>query len=251
MLLVGKNALITGARRGIGKAIAERFASEGCNIWAHARREDADFETWAAELSKSHGVWVRPVYFELADENEMRAAVKQVRTTHLPLHVLVNNAGVSAPSASFGMTSTDGMKEIFEVNLFAQMRLTQYLLRLIPEGGAIVNMSSIAASGGMPGQYGYACSKAAVEAWTKTLALELGSRIRVNAIAPGFVDTDMGNGVTGELLDQMLATTIIHRMATPGEVASAAVFLASDEASYTTGSIFPVQGGGIAPEWAF
>ena len=95
----------------------------------------------------------------------------------------------------------------------------------------------------MPGQYGYACSKAAVEAWTKTLALELGEKIRVNAVAPGFVNTDMGNEVTGELLDKILSTTIIHRMATPEEIAAAVTFLASDQASYITGTVLPIQGG--------
>lgn len=250
MLLEGKTALVTGARRGIGRAIVERFACEGCNVWACGRKPDDAFEGWCAQLSESASVAVIPLYFDLTDDAEMRSAVKQVRSAHRPLDILVNNAGISAQSSSFGMTSIESMKSVLDVNLFAQMKLTQYLLRLMGEGGAIVNMSSIAATGGMPGQYGYACSKAAVEAWTKTLALELGERIRVNAVAPGFVNTDMGNEVTGELLDRMLSTTIIHRMATPEEVAAAVTFLASDQASYTTGAILPVQGGGIAPEWA-
>ena len=251
MLLDGKTALVTGARRGIGKAIVERFAAEGCNVWACARTHNDEFEEWAVNLAKSNGVKVHTLYFEMADEKQVKEAVKTVRREREPLDILVNNAGVSSNSASFGMTSLEDIRNVLEINLIAQIRLTQYLLRFMHDGGAIVNMSSIAAAGGMPGQYGYACSKAAVEAWTKTLALELGERIRVNAVAPGFVDTDMGKNVTGELLDRMLSTTIIHRMATPVEVAAAVAFLASDEASYTTGSVFPIQGGGIAPEWMF
>lgn len=250
MLLEGKTALVTGARRGIGRAIVEKFVHEGCSVWACARKQDDEFEAWCAQLAEKTSASVTPLYFELANDDEVRAAVKRVRSTRQPLDILVNNAGVSARSASFGMTSIESMKNVFDVNLFAQMRLTQYVLRLMSSGSSIVNMSSIAAQGGMPGQYGYACSKAAVEAWTKTLALELGERIRVNAVAPGFVDTDMGNDVAGDLLRQMLSTTIIHRMATPGEVASVVVFLASDQSSYITGTVLPVQGGGIAPEWA-
>ena len=243
MLLEGKASLVTGARRGIGRAIVEKFAREGCSVWACARKQDDEFETWCAQLAEETSVSVTPLYFELSNDEEMRAAVKQIRSSRQPLDILVNNAGVSAQSASFGMTSIESVKNVFDVNLFAQMRLTQCALRLMSSGGSIVNMSSIAAQGGMPGQYGYACSKAAVEAWTRTLALELGERIRVNAVAPGFVDTDMGNGATGDLLQQVLSTTIIHRMATPGEVASVVAFLASDLSSYITGVVLPVQGG--------
>lgn len=244
MLLEGKTALVTGARRGIGKAIVERFSAEGCNVWACAREQDDEFEKWVSALSAKNGVSVKSLYFEMTSEEQVKEAVKTLRHERETLDILVNNAGVSSKSASFGMTPLDGVRNVLEVNLIAQMRLTQYLVRLMGNGGSIINMSSIAASGGMPGQYGYACSKAAVEAWTKTLALELGERIRVNAVAPGFVDTDMGNEVAGELLDRMLSTTIIHRMATPEEVASAVTFLASDQASYTTGAVLPVQGGG-------
>lgn len=243
MLLEGKTALVTGARRGIGKAIVECFASEGCNIWACARKQNDEFEQWALDLASNNKVKIHTLYFELADETQVKEAVKTVRREHCNLDILINNAGISADSASFGMTSIEGVRNVLEVNLLAQMRLTQYLLRLMHDGGAIVNMSSIAASGGMPGQYGYACSKAAVEAWTKTLALELGEKIRVNAVAPGFVNTDMGNEVTGELLDKILSTTIIHRMATPEEIAAAVTFLASDQASYITGTVLPIQGG--------
>ena len=113
-----------------------------------------------------------------------------------------------------------------------------------------MNMSSLAAEGGMPGEYAYACSKSSVEIWTKMLAVELASRsIRVNAVAPGFVDTDMGNQAAGDLLQRILDSTIMKRMAYPEEIAQIIAFLASDKASYMTGQIISAFGGGCFAEW--
>lgn len=245
-MLKGKNAIVTGARRGIGRATVEVFAENGANVWACARKEDAAFETDMAELSERYGVWIEPVYFELADETQMKQAVKQIQGEKRPVNILVNNAGVVAQSTSFSMTSIAKMKEVFDVNFFSQMLLTQYVARLMlrQHSGSVVNLTSIAALDGEPAQLEYVGSKAAIAGATKKLARELGEQgIRVNAVAPGIIDTDMGNQMHPELMDRILGSTVMRRLGTPKEVANVIAFLASDLASFITGQIIRVDGG--------
>ena len=244
--LKGKNAIITGARRGIGRAAVEVFAENGANVWACARQEDAVFETDMAGLAKQYDVWIEPFYFELTDERQMKQAVKQIQAEKRPVDILVNNAGAVAQSASFAMTSIAKMKEIFNVNFFAQMLLTQYVTRLMlrQHSGSVVNLTSIAALDGEPAQLEYVGSKAAIAGATRKLARELGGEgIRVNAVAPGIIDTDMGNQMHPELMDRILGNTVMGRLGTPKEIANVIAFLASDKASYITGQIIRVDGG--------
>ncbi|MBQ9043051.1 MAG: SDR family oxidoreductase, partial [Eggerthellaceae bacterium] len=199
-LLEGKTAVITGARRGIGRATVAAFAREGASVWACARSRDEEFEAFCESLAQRHSTRITPVYFDLELSDEIARGVKEVRSSREPVTTLVNCAGIVAPSASFPMTKRDEFRRVIDVNLTRQVEVTQYFLRLLSDGGAIVNLSSIAAMRGMPGQYAYACSKGAVETWTRMLAQELGPRqIRVNAVAPGFVDTEMGNRAAGDL----------------------------------------------------
>lgn len=243
-ILEGKTALITGARRGIGRATVEVFASEGANIWACARREDDAFVKDMATIADNHDVQIKPLFFEMEDEAAMRTAVKEIRSSKVPLDIIVPVAGITANNSSFFMTSSESMREVYEVNLVSQFRLVQYLSRVLVNKGSIVTVSSIAATSGMSGQYSYACSKAAVEVWTKMLAEELASKeIRVNAVAPGFVDTDMGNGASEEVLYSFLNETFLRRMATPTEIAKVICMLASDYCSYVTGQVLRVDGG--------
>lgn len=246
-LLKGKRAVVTGARRGIGRATVEAFAREGADVWACARSRDDGFEGFCSEVAESHGVRVVPVYFDLCERGEVSLAAREIRKGAGAITTLVNCAGVVAPSASFPMTGREDFMRVLDVNLARQVELTQYMLRVMGDGGSVVNLSSIAASGGMPGQYAYACSKGAVETWTAMLAQELGPRrIRVNAVAPGFVDTDMGNAAAGELLERIVGSTVMKRMAGPGEIANAIAVLASDMCSYVTGQTLRVDGGGCS-----
>lgn len=245
-MLKGKNAIITGARRGIGRATVEVFAENGANIWACARKEDAAFETDMAELAERYGVWIEPVYFELTDEAQMKQAVKQIQGEKRTVDILANNAGAVAQSTSFAMTSITKIKEIFDVNFFSQMLLTQYVTRLMlrQHSGSVVNLTSIAALDGEPGQLEYVGSKAAIAGATRKLARELGGQgIRVNAVAPGVIDTDMGNQMDPELMEHVLGKTVMNRVGTPREIANVIAFLASDRASYITGQVIRVDGG--------
>ena len=199
-----------------------------------------------AGLAERYGVWIEPVYFEMTDAEQMKQAVKQIRRKSISVDILVNNAGAVAQSTSFSMTSIAKMKEIFDVNFFSQMLLTQYVTRLMlcQQSGSIVNLTSITALDGEPAQLEYIGSKAAMVGATKKLARELGGYgIRVNAVAPGIIDTDMGNQMSQELMDHVLGKTVMKRLGKPVEIANVIAFLASDLASYITGQVIRVDGG--------
>lgn len=244
-MLKGKNAVITGARRGIGRATVECFAGYGANIWACARKPDEAFEQDMAELAQRDGVWIKPVYFDLADSEEMAAAVKGILSEKLPVDVLVNNAGVPHGGTLF-TTSQAKLHEVFEVNFFAQIALMQvfgkYMLR--KKSGSIVNMASIGGLEHEPGYLAYGSSKAALIWATRSAAKELAPHgVRVNGVAPGLVDTEMGSFRNQAELEKVLSRTPAGRMGGPGEIAEAIAFLASDKASYITGEILSADGG--------
>lgn len=246
MLLQGKNAVITGARRGIGRSTVEVFAAHGANVWALARAQDADFAADMASIAARYGTEIHPLYAELTEEPAIKAAVKKLRQECASIDVLVNVAGMADASSSFCMSSIDRMRHVFDVNFWSMTVLTQYVPRLMmrKRAGSIVNLASIAGLDGTPGQYEYCASKAAIIGGTKYLARELGSyNIRVNAVAPGIVDTDMGGQIADDLRAKTLATVTAGRVGTPAEIAGVIAFLASDAASYMTGQVVRVDGG--------
>lgn len=245
-MLKGKNAIITGARRGIGRATVETFASYGANIWACARKQDDAFEEDMHKTALKYGVSIWPTYFDVTEETQMKDAIQTIRKQKSNIDILVNMAGIVEDSTSFQMTDIAKMKHLFDVNFFAVTLLTQYVSRLMARqgGGSIVNISSIAGIDGEPAQYEYSTSKAAIAGATRHLSRELWQYgIRVNAVAPGMIKTDMGAKIDENLKQHILNKTVMKRMGNPSEIAEAVAFLASDNASYITGQVLRVDGG--------
>lgn len=244
-MLKNKNVIITGTNRGIGKAMLEEFAKSGANVFAHARKETADFTKMTENISKIYGVNVYPIYFDLRDIEAIKSGVQSIRNYKVQIDGLVNNAGIIY-NALFQMSSIEALKEQFEVNFFSMFVLTQYISKLMTRAGkgSIVNLSSVAAFDGYAGQSIYGASKAAVSALTKSLATELGaSGIRVNAIAPGITETEMLETMPKSVIEATKNETNLKRVAQPFEIASMAVFLVSERSSYITGQTIRVDGG--------
>ena len=245
-MLQGKNAIITGARRGIGRATVETFASHGANVWACARKQDDPFEADMRSLAQRYKVEIWPVYFDMTQEHEIKEAVQTIRKQKKDVNILVNVAGIAEESTSFQMTPLQKMRNVMDVNFFSLTLLTQYVSRLMirQNSGSIVNISSIAGIDGDPAQYEYAASKAAVIGGTKKLAREFATNnIRVNAIAPGMIQTEMGEHIEADLKEEVIAKVMMKRMGKPEEIASVIAFVASDMASYMTGQVIRVDGG--------
>ncbi len=243
----GKNAIITGARRGIGRAVVELFAQNGANIWACARTPDPDFERDMERLSQQYGVWIKPVYFDLADEASINKGIRGILGEKLPVDILINNAGASY-AGLFTMTPISALKDIFQINYFGQIQVMQLVLRSMmrQKSGCIVNMASIGGIETSPGYLAYGSSKAALIYATKTVSHEVGDYgIRVNAIAPGLTETIMGNVKPEEEIQKILDRSSLHRKADPAEIAKCALFLASDAASFITGQVLIADGGRI------
>ena len=247
MLLSGKNAIVTGANRGIGRAIVEGFAQHGACIWAHARKETPEFLADLSAIAERYRVVIQPVFFDVTDRLAMKAAVKQIGSSTRPIDVLVNNAGV-AHGGLFQMTSMAAIREVFEINFFSVLEFSQPVIRLMQKKrtGSVINIASLSGLDLKSGNIAYGVSKAALMAATRTLAAELGaSGIRVNAIAPGLTDTDMANLMEEKARHNMVESTSLKRLARPREIADVAVFLASDMASFVTGHILCADGGSI------
>ena len=246
LLLKNKNTVITGCNRGIGKEIVRVFAENGANIWACVRRESGTFSKYINNLEQKHSVSINPVYFDLSDEEQIKTGVKTIKETKEPVDILVNNAGAIF-TALFQMTSMQKLKEMFEINYFSQMLLTQYISRIMmrQKSGSIINISSSAAIEGNEGRTAYASAKAAMITSTKVLAKELAPyNIRVNAVAPGLTQTEMMVSSTPEdALKETLNRICMKRVGQPEEIANSVLFLASDLSSYMTSQVLRVDGG--------
>lgn len=240
-----KTALITGTNRGIGRQILWEFARNGYRVIAHARKETEEHTAYIDAL-KEQGMDVIPIYFDMQDSIAMKGAIGKLYSDKIMIDVLVNNAGV-AHGGLFAMTTTESIRKVFDVNLFSYMDLARLAMRgmMRQKSGAIINMASIAGLDLHEGNSAYGVSKAAVIAWTKTLACELAPyNIRVNAIAPGLTDTDMAKQMEEKAARQMLGESAMKRLAKPEEISKVALFLASDSASFINGQTIRVDGGG-------
>ena len=246
MLLKDKTVVLTGCNRGIGKAVLDVFAKNGASIWACVRQLDDEFLDFIKGVEEKYEVLIRPVPFDLADERQVKAGIKTIKSAKQPVDILVNNAGVIF-TALFQMTSVEKMKEVFEINYFSQLLLTQSITKLMArqKSGSVINISSSAAIEGNEGRIAYASSKAAIIASTKVMAKELAIyNIRVNAIAPGLTETDMMQGSTSkEALEYTLQRICMRRIGKPEEIANVALFLSSELSTYMTGQVLRVDGG--------
>lgn len=239
------NVIITGANRGIGKAMIEVFAKAGHNIWACARRQNPEFEEYISELASVNDVWIKPVYFELGDEDAIHQGIKAIFADRQPIDVLINNAGISTVGL-LNQTDVDDIRKLFEVNYFSVLSLIQLVSKkmIIKRKGVIINMASLAGIEPQPGKVAYGSSKAAVIMMTQCLAKELGPLgIRVNAIAPGPVETEMIHQYDDDMLKRLESESPLRRLAHPEEIAQTALFLASEQSSYINGEIIKVDGG--------
>ena len=246
MLLKNKTAVITGCNRGIGKATLETFAANGANIFACVRKETEEFSALIKTLSEKNSVEITPLYFDMTDFDAMKKNIMLLRKSKKKIDILVNNAGFCPKDVrGFQMTPLDKIREVFDVNFFSALQLTQYILKFMNEGGSIINLSSLTALEGAAGQLAYSASKAAIIGFTKSLANELGQqKIRVNAIAPGFIDTDLMHQTTpAEYVEEIKSRAALKRLGAPSEIANTILFLASDLSSFMTGEVVRVNGG--------
>jgi 3-oxoacyl-[acyl-carrier protein] reductase len=246
MMLKGKTALITGASKGIGLAVAELFAKEGADLILFSRNLEA-LDKVKNELQEKYQVTIRIFSVDVRKKNTIEAAFEELYSNKIFFDILVNNAGIMI-DATLQMVKDDIIQAIYETNVFGTIHCSQLSLKsfLRKRGGSIVNLSSIIGTNGNSGQTIYGSSKTAVIGFTKSLSKELAPlNIRVNALAPGFIDTDMTKGMDPKFYEKNIASIGMRKLGKPEDVAKAALFLASDLSSYVTGQIIGVDGGMI------
>ncbi len=243
-LLEGKTAIITGGSRGIGKSIVEIFAKHGANVAFTYSSSVESAKAIAAEVSKE-GVKVKCYKSDASNFEEAQNLAADVHKEFGSIDILINNAGITKDNLLMRMSEED-FDRVIEVNLKSVFKMTKAVQRVMlkQRKGSIINMSSVIGLKGNAGQSNYAASKAGVIGFTKSMAIELGSRnIRSNAIAPGFIVTEMTENLGEETIKKYYETIPLKRGGTPEEVANTCVFLASDMSAYITGQVFNVDGG--------
>jgi 3-oxoacyl-[acyl-carrier protein] reductase len=243
-LLEGKVALITGTRRGIGRAVAEKFAEQGADIACTVRSlSDSVLET-QAELEK-YGVRVMFYASDAADFEQSHEVVERVVADFGRIDILVNNAGITKDGLMLRM-SEQQWDDVINVNLKSAFNLIHAVLPVMSRqrSGSIINMSSVVGVSGNPGQCNYSASKAGMIGLAKSIAKEMGGRgIRANCIAPGFIETDMTANLSDDARENWLKSIPLRRVGVPEDVANVALFLASDMSSYVSGQVIQCCGG--------
>jgi len=241
----GKTILISGGSRGIGRAIALELAARGANI-AFTYRSRTEAAQAVAQEIRALGVEAHAYQADAADFEAAQTVVKHVRERFGTLYGLVNNAGMTRDKLLLQMKEED-WDAVLKTNLKSVFNLSKAVVSLLikqRQGGTILNISSVSGIAGMPGQTNYAAAKAGMIGFTKALAKEVASRgITVNALAPGFIETEMTEGLSAEYRAKLLATIPLGRFGTPTEIARIAAFLLSEDARYITGQVLQADGG--------
>jgi len=243
-LLEGKTVIITGASRGIGKGIAEVFANHGANIAFTYRSSDEKAKALESQLS-ANGCKAKGYKSDASDFEAAQQLAIDVMEEFGSIDVLINNAGITKDGLLMRM-SEDDFDRVMDINMKSVFNMTKAVLRpmLKQRKGSIINMSSVVGVKGNAGQANYSASKAAINGFTKSTALELGSRnIRCNSIAPGFIETEMTEALGEEQIKEWRNTIPLKRGGTTEDIANATLFLASDMSAYVTGQVLHVCGG--------
>lgn len=243
-LLENKKALVTGSSRGIGRGIVEKYLSEGCEVWGLCSKPSAAKEE-LEKLAAEKGVDFHEIYADVGNAENVTEVVKNALATSGGFDILVNNAGITRDGLSFRMKKED-WDDVLRINLTSAFLICQIVSNdmIRKRKGSIINMASIVGIHGNGGQVNYSASKGGLIAYSKSLAAEVGSRgVRVNAIAPGFIATDMTAVLKEDLQKAMIERIPLKRAGTPEDIANAALYLGSDLSEYVTAQVLGVDGG--------
>ena len=245
--LRGRVCLVTAGSKGIGKAISELLAAMGADVILTYRSNPAEATTFAEELKARYGVRAAARPLEVTNVTEVNKLLTDIIDEYAELHILVNNAGITADSLLMRMTDQQ-WDDVLEINLKGQFLTSRAAAKLMikQRWGRIINISSVVGVVGQAGQSNYAAAKSGIHGFSRALAQELAGRnITVNCVAPGYVETDMTAGLTSEQIAHILTKTPMGRPAKAGEIASLVGYLATDAAAYITGQVINVDGGTV------
>jgi len=243
-MLKGKTAFITGANRGIGKAIFDRFIKNGADIICAVRKKKPLFLKYVLSQEKKYKKKIRIIEFDLENDNKIKKAIQLLYKEKVVIDILINNAGI-ADGSLIEMTSPDNIKKVFEINFFSQIRITQLLLRLIKKSkaGSIINIGSLSGIVALRGAISYGSSKAALMYATKVMAEEFSIyKIRVNSIAPNVTNSDMMKLMNKDIMKKLLKKSNLKKPHTVNQVADLALFLASEKSLNKNGKIIKITG---------
>jgi 3-oxoacyl-[acyl-carrier protein] reductase len=242
-----RNVVLTGCNRGLGLVLLEIFAKNKYNVFACSRKENRDFLDICRRIAHAEGVTIHPIYFEMTDKEQIIKGMNEIASYDAGIDVLINNAAINIIKPQF-LTEYEEVEHSFKVNYFAPVLITKHISGLMMQQnqGCIVNVTSVGSLGRQPGGVCYDASKAALNQFTVSIAQELAPfNIRVNAVAPGPIKTDMFLNMKEGVQKKLEQSTALKRPATPEEIAKVIMFLVSEDASYVTGQIIRVDGGSV------